>query len=125
VDRPSCPHIPRRTWLEKGYRIEPAQGRPLPAEDWQIQAIQDPGHVCRAPWGVALGTIEHRPKAPDYEKNCKAAHREKMLDFRARTYFRDLERRQGGGSNDAQCWHQMNNGLPCLRPRGHQGEHSL
>jgi len=126
VRAPELSHIPRRTWLQKGYRIEPFQDRPL-AEDWRVRAIQNPGHVC--PGAPVLTTLRRLWKIPDtstrQEREAKRGHREKMIDFRARSYFRDMERRQGGGANDSQCWTMMPNGLPCLLLRGHQGECSL
>ena len=127
VTAPACPHIPRRTWLEKGYRIEPAQSPPLPAEDWRVKAIQNPGHAC--PGGPVLAVLPQlwkRPAIrPSYEQTMKLDHREKMERLRARQHFREMERREGRGANDSQCWHQMSNGLPCLLPRGHEGPHTL
>ena len=127
VTAPACPHIPRRTWLEKGYRVERAQPWPENPPDTIMESLKHPSPKC--PGGPVLAVLPQlwkRPAIrPSYEQTMKLDHRDKMERFRARQHFQEMERREGRGANDSQCWKQMSNGLPCLLPRGHEGPHTL
>lgn len=46
VSADKLPHIKRRTWIEKGYRVEPSRPAPPPSEDPRWEAIRNPGIVC-------------------------------------------------------------------------------
>lgn len=69
------PHIPRRTWQDKGYRIKPAN---LPR--WPAGEDREPaqGHECPARFGALAYTGRKTAHRSTYDQLCKAAYRERV-----------------------------------------------